>query len=93
MYYFAIPVLCLIASSYAFTPSILGLRHAVTSSAIKAIAATEEGNILRPNYEIEPVPLRIGHGFDIHRMAPLDEAGQPLVIGGVEITHKDQKVR
>jgi hypothetical protein len=34
----------------------------------------------------------IGHGFDIHRMAPLELAGQPVVIGGVEITHKDQKV-
>jgi len=43
-------------------------------------------------YEIEKIPLRIGHGFDIHRMAPIQDAGQPIVIGGVEITHKDQKV-
>jgi hypothetical protein len=47
----------------------------------------------KPSYEIEPIQIRIGHGFDIHRMAPLQEAGQPVVIGGVEIPHKDQKVR
>jgi len=28
---------------------------------------------------------------DIHRMAPIEEAGQPIVIGGVVIEHKDQK--
>mmetsp|Transcript_6918 Transcript_6918/g.10506 ORF Transcript_6918/g.10506 Transcript_6918/m.10506 type:complete len:133 (-) Transcript_6918:1972-2370(-) len=44
------------------------------------------------DHEVEPVPIRIGHGFDIHRMAPVDEAGQPVVIGGVTVTHKDQKV-
>ena len=41
---------------------------------------------------IDTFSIRIGHGFDIHRMAPLELAGQPVVIGGVEITHKDQKV-
>ena len=56
-------------------------------------AATVTDDLLKPPYEIEPIPLRIGHGFDIHRMAPLEEAGQPVVIGGVEIPHKDQKVR
>lgn len=29
----------------------------------------------------EPL-IRIGHGYDIHRMAPREEAGQPLVVGG-----------
>jgi len=52
----------------------------------------EENDILKPSYDIEPIPIRIGHGFDIHRMAPIQEAGQPVIIGGVEITHKDQKV-
>jgi 2-C-methyl-D-erythritol 2,4-cyclodiphosphate synthase len=47
---------------------------------------------LKPSYDIEPVSIRIGHGFDIHRMVPIGDAGQPLIIGGVEITHKDQKV-
>jgi len=27
--------------------------------------------------------LRLGHGYDIHRMAPRSEAGQPVVISGV----------
>jgi hypothetical protein len=49
-------------------------------------------DILKPPYEIEPIPTRIGHGFDIHRMAPIEEAGQPIVIGGVVIPHSDQKV-
>jgi 2-C-methyl-D-erythritol 2,4-cyclodiphosphate synthase len=47
---------------------------------------------LVPEYEIERLPLRIGHGFDIHRMAPIEDAGQPIVIGGVVIDHVDQKV-
>lgn len=53
--------------------------------------SSDTDDILTPKYEIEDIPLRIGHGFDIHRMAPIDEAGQPVVIGGVTITHKDQK--
>ena len=56
------------------------------------VAATSTDDLLKPSYDIEPIPIRIGHGFDIHRMAPLEEAGQPVVIGGVEIPHKDQKV-
>lgn len=51
----------------------------------------EISSILRPSYPIEPLPLRIGHGFDIHRMVPLSEAGQPIIIGGVVITHENQK--
>mmetsp|Transcript_10540 Transcript_10540/g.13356 ORF Transcript_10540/g.13356 Transcript_10540/m.13356 type:complete len:237 (+) Transcript_10540:83-793(+) len=54
-------------------------------------SATETDDILKPEYDIESIPLRIGHGFDIHRMAPIEEAGQPIIIGGVQITHKDQK--
>ena len=61
---------------------------------LKNLAATTatEDDITNPSYEIEQIPVRIGHGFDIHRMAPIEEAGQPVVIGGVEIPHKDQKV-
>lgn len=58
----------------------------------KQSTASSTEDLLRPTYEVEPLPIRIGHGFDIHRMAPIQEAGQPIVIGGVEITHKDQKV-
>jgi 2-C-methyl-D-erythritol 2,4-cyclodiphosphate synthase len=57
------------------------------------MTTTGTDDLLKPVYEIERIPLRIGHGFDIHRMAPVEEAGQPLVIGGVIVTHKDQKVR
>lgn len=91
---FSIAIVPLIFALYcdAFAPGTLKLRPVTTSDVFKATVGTEE-DILRPNYEIEPLPIRIGHGFDIHRMAPLEEAGQPLVIGGVEITHKDQKVR
>jgi hypothetical protein len=53
---------------------------------------TDTDDLLKPSYDIEPLTVRIGHGFDIHRMAPLEEAGQPVVIGGVTVTHKDQKV-
>lgn len=36
----------------------------------------------------EPL-LRIGHGYDIHRMAPREEAGQPVVISGVKFDGSD----
>lgn len=47
--------------------------------------------VYNPGYEIELLPIRIGHGFDIHRMVPIEEAGQPIIIGGVEIIHPPQK--
>uniref|UniRef100_A0A7S1UN79 2-C-methyl-D-erythritol 2,4-cyclodiphosphate synthase n=1 Tax=Grammatophora oceanica TaxID=210454 RepID=A0A7S1UN79_9STRA len=56
-----------------------------------ASATLTADELMKPAYEIEPIPVRIGHGFDIHRMAPLEEAGQPVVIGGVTVDHKDQK--
>ena len=56
-------------------------------------ATTTTDDLLSPSYEISPLSIRIGHGFDIHRMVPLEEAGQPVVIAVVEITHTDQKVR
>jgi len=80
-----------IASIDAFSPSSFKIGSISSTSALNA-DATDTDDILKPKYEIEPIPMRIGHGFDIHRMAPLQEAGQPIVIGGVEIPHKDQKV-
>ncbi|KAL3790539.1 hypothetical protein HJC23_007688 [Cyclotella cryptica] len=62
-----------------------------TTLSSSSTADEEISSILRPSYDIEPIPLRIGHGFDIHRMAPIEEAGQPVVIGGVVIDHEDQK--
>jgi hypothetical protein len=64
-----------------------------TSTWESTTTTTNSDDLLHPSYEIEPIPIRIGHGFDIHRMAPIEEAGQPIVIGGVVIPHKDQKVR
>ena len=79
------------SNAFAPTRSSTASRSIISNSQLFA----EEGDdddILKPKYEIEPLPLRVGHGFDIHRMAPLEEAGQPVVIGGVTIPHKDQKV-
>ena len=80
-----------IVSSEAFSPTSFR-TNSIRTLALNA-EQTEIDDILKPNYEIEPIPMRIGHGFDIHRMVPLEEAGQPVIIGGVEIPHKDQKVR
>jgi 2-C-methyl-D-erythritol 2,4-cyclodiphosphate synthase len=91
MWKIAILVAPLTISANAFSPithvsSISGSLRAPSS-----IKSTSADDILKPPYDIEPLAIRIGHGFDIHRMAPVEEAGQPVVIGGVEITHKDQK--
>lgn len=75
------------SKSYAF--AVRGIEYGRT--ALSATTETSTEDLLKPSYEVEKVPLRIGHGFDIHRMAPLDEAGQPVVIGGVVIDHKPQK--
>lgn len=75
-----------------FTPVAATTASSNRGTAQFASVSTED-DILKPSYEIEPLATRIGHGFDIHRMAPIEEAGQPVVIGGVEITHEPQKVR
>ena len=33
--------------------------------------------------------IRIGHGYDLHRLEPLapDGAGRPMVLGGVSVEH------
>mmetsp|Transcript_38329 Transcript_38329/g.120191 ORF Transcript_38329/g.120191 Transcript_38329/m.120191 type:complete len:173 (-) Transcript_38329:625-1143(-) len=44
------------------------------------------GAAAEPVVDLADEPLmRIGHGFDIHRMSSLEQAGQPVVIGGVTI--------
>lgn len=102
-HYFLISLLFLVLSSYGLQSCCNAF--ASQSSYIKTrsnhllFASTssngEEGaeisSLLRPSYDIEPIPLRIGHGFDIHKMVPLSEAGQPVVVGGVTIDHVDQK--
>jgi 2-C-methyl-D-erythritol 2,4-cyclodiphosphate synthase len=61
-----------------------------TSTARAATTRETNDDMSGSSYEIEKIPIRIGHGFDIHRMAPLEQAGQPLVIGGVTIDHAPQ---
>jgi len=76
----------------ALNKAIHGSSPLYAADAATAVEEEEEiSSILRPSYPIEPIPLRIGHGFDIHRMVPFEEAGQPVVIGGVVIDHEDQK--
>lgn len=91
MWKIAILVAPLTISANAFSP----ITHLspITGSlkAPSSIKSSSADDILKPSYDIEPLAIRIGHGFDIHRMAPIQEAGQPVVIGGVEITHSDQK--
>ena len=82
-----------VVEAFAPTPT---TSHGLSNSQLHSTddnTETDNDNILKPKYEIESIPIRIGHGFDIHRMAPIGDAGQPVIIGGVEITHKDQKVK
>ena len=51
------------------------------SSFMRGISRTN--NRLRMAFDDEDLPLRIGHGFDIHRLIE----GPKLVIGGVTIPH------
>jgi 2-C-methyl-D-erythritol 2,4-cyclodiphosphate synthase len=88
-------VLCSITSSTAF---VLGERILVTDRTLRRFfastapnPATASDDLLKPSYEVEKIPLRIGHGFDIHRMAPIEVAGQPIIVGGVQIDHPPQK--
>ena len=90
-YILSLALPCL-ASVSGFAPAFTHASKSVTFASTLQATATETDDVLKPKYEIESMPIRIGHGFDIHRMAPIEEAGQPVVIGGVEITHKDQKV-
>ena len=86
-------LLAVVAFMLAPTISAFSLVGAMSHHSTTHLSSTTTDDLLKPDYEIAPLPIRIGHGFDIHRMAPLQEAGQPVVIGGVTIDHKDQKVK
>lgn len=48
-----------------------------------------------PGFSSQDPPLRIGHGYDLHRLEPLAPAGpgKPLVVGGLELPqHSEQPV-
>jgi hypothetical protein len=74
-------------------PAFLSSSSLLLSTSTEETKTSPNDSVLSPSYDIEPIPIRIGHGFDIHRMAPIQQAGQPVVIGGVEIIHTNQKVR
>ena len=77
------------AAASAFAPAAASSGRSFFSTTTLASSTTDEAteaeisSILRPSYAIEPIPLRIGHGFDIHKMVPYEEAGQPRVGCGV----------
>lgn len=49
------------------------------SNRLRALGST---SIEERHGVVEPV-IRLGHGYDIHRMAAREEAGQPVIISGV----------
>lgn len=51
------------ASAFAPTPPFHHATARPTSSLASSVEQDEISSILRPNYEIEPIALRIGHGF------------------------------
>eukprot|EP00793_Prasinoderma_coloniale_P006486 PRCOL_00001316-RA len=54
-------------------------RPAADAAAASEAAAREFG----ADWEILPLPFRVGHGFDLHRLEP----GYELVLGGVKLPH------
>lgn len=72
----------------SFTP--LAPNYSKIAVTATSLLASKLDDIISPQYDIESLPIRVGHGFDIHRMAPLEVAGQPIIIGGVTIDHNDE---
>ena len=50
--------------------------------------ATEIAEVTGEELVTEP-PMRIGHGWDIHRLSTVEEAGQGCVLGGVTVPNCD----
>jgi 2-C-methyl-D-erythritol 2,4-cyclodiphosphate synthase len=78
-------------SAVAFVIARTSLSNVSPDRRMFSTASTQTDDLLKPSYDIETIPMRIGHGFDIHRMAPVEEAGQPIVIAGVKIDHTPQQ--
>ena len=70
------------------TTSVSSAPAAAYDTAAAAPDEAEISSLLQPPHDIEPAPLRVGHGFDIHRLVPLSEADQLVVIGGVVLDHE-----
>lgn len=52
----------------------------VVAAATSMVGAETQSGAANP---AKVLPLRIGHGFDLHRLEP----GYPLIIGGINIPH------
>mmetsp|Transcript_68648 Transcript_68648/g.119227 ORF Transcript_68648/g.119227 Transcript_68648/m.119227 type:complete len:276 (+) Transcript_68648:69-896(+) len=66
---------------------IFGLGHGRGKAPFPSYCSQRQGvSRCRQIHALATAPepaMRIGHGYDIHRMASRDEAGQPVVISGV----------
>ena len=97
---FRFVTLCILLQCISLSAFVVGRTnlHPTTSSqrldattADEPTLTSDEDSLVHPPYDIERIPYRIGHGFDIHRMAPIEVAGQPIVIAGVTIPHPPQQ--
>lgn len=75
-------LLCLLPAACA------ALRHVHTQPFVPAVSARTRPLASAALEPQEPL-LRIGHGYDIHRMATREQAGQPVVISGVKFDGSD----
>ncbi len=75
-------MLSLVVFVAALHPDAAVLRHASVRAPCSRAAVTIA------SAQAEPL-IRIGHGYDIHRMATREEAGQPVVISGVKFDGSD----
>mmetsp|Transcript_29976 Transcript_29976/g.44206 ORF Transcript_29976/g.44206 Transcript_29976/m.44206 type:complete len:209 (+) Transcript_29976:69-695(+) len=67
--------------------AIVALANCFTLGSLQGTGASFQRlqtKVYAQNPEIAPLPIRIGHGYDIHRLGP----GKKLVIGGVEIDYE-----
>jgi 2-C-methyl-D-erythritol 2,4-cyclodiphosphate synthase len=55
----------------------------ISASATANTGIQIDGQIANPKKPSKPLPFRVGHGFDLHRLEP----GYPLIIGGINIPH------
>uniref|UniRef100_A0A6U4KKU4 2-C-methyl-D-erythritol 2,4-cyclodiphosphate synthase n=1 Tax=Hemiselmis andersenii TaxID=464988 RepID=A0A6U4KKU4_HEMAN len=72
-----------------FTPYIPSVaRHGIKNPCLAGRSPPTMRTGLGMRMMAEPA-IRIGHGWDIHRLASLEEAGQACVIGGVTVKDFD----
>jgi len=64
------------------------MARRTTSSKVSTVAKAKRGvKAAGPGARGEPLPFRIGHGWDLHRLEahPPLGAGRPMIVGGVRI--------